>query len=207
MQLLVLILISKRDSTSTMGNARVADARGAAKLVGLLLDLHCQLASGSKHENCWPVVCWLACRLHMQESWQQEPTGLAAASLGNGHNIPALDCNWPGLRLDWCGLLVACPADLATGRTRQVCIRGCWGQCAGCWLQKPLADRAARFDFATRGTRPASAATVVADSASRVPVILPSVCVTATSFPEKGREADAGDGGITACASCDRQGA
>ena len=106
------ILCYRTETKTETEGSRVADARGATKLVSLFLDLHCQLASGRKHKDGGPIVRMLAGGFDVEEPWQQEPAGLATASLGYGNQIPALDRNRPGLRLDRRRVLVACPTNL-----------------------------------------------------------------------------------------------
>ena len=110
-----------KQGQATAEGSRVADSRGDAKFVSLLLDLAGQLASGRQNKEGGPLPGIPARGLHVQEPRQQEAAGLARPSLGDGHQVPALQGNWPGLGLDGGGLSVASSGDLrGTGRTVSV---------------------------------------------------------------------------------------
>lgn len=73
-----------------MGYARVLDAGRAPKLVGLLLDLDCQLAGGGEHKHAGAIARVGAHIGYVHKARQQEPAGLATSCLSYGNQVPSL---------------------------------------------------------------------------------------------------------------------
>lgn len=113
------ILLMKQHRACEGRSSRILDASGAAKFVGFLLDLDSQLAGGRQDQHAGAHARVRSNSIDVQEARQQEAAGLATASLGNGHQIPALQGYGPGLRLNWRRRLVASASDLFQASARR----------------------------------------------------------------------------------------
>eukprot|EP00051_Salpingoeca_urceolata_P010198 m.124207 g.124207 ORF g.124207 m.124207 type:complete len:414 (-) comp16618_c0_seq1:1410-2651(-) len=103
-------------------HAHVANARAAAKLVGLTLDLHRKLARGRQHKHSRPRTRVLAGVADVKQAGDQEGASLAAAGFSNADHIAALVAQWPCLGLNDGWVFVAGAVNFLHDVARKLCV-------------------------------------------------------------------------------------